>query len=111
MAKSLNFNNVTKHYFTIVLADGKDTTLMIGTPTKAILRELTNLETDLDVENESDLETLDNLYHVCAKVMNRNRSGIEITADYLSEIFDFEDVLIFLREYMNFVTGVLNQKN
>ena len=113
MAKMLNFNNVQKQFLTITLADEKNTTLLIGTPTKAIMDDLTLLQTSMVSVNdsESNKEVTDDLYSACARVMSRNKAGVKITKEFLSEIFDFEDILIFFNAYMDFIHEVTGSKN
>ena len=107
MSKSLNFTNVTKKYFTVTLPDEKNTTILVGMPTKALLRELTNLK----VGDMSDLNALDDLYAVCASVMSRNKGGIKITVELLEDIFDFGDIIVFLKGYMDFISEAIGRKN
>lgn len=108
MAKSLNFNNVKKQFLTITLADEKNTTLMIGTPTKAIMDDLTLLQNSMSDAND---EATDDLYNACARVMSRNKAGVKITKEFLAEIFDFEDIMIFFNAYMEFIDEVIASKN
>jgi hypothetical protein len=109
MAKSLNFNNVKKQFLTVTLADEKNTTLMIGTPTKAIMDDLTLLQNSMGSENND--EATDDLYNACARVMSRNKAGVKITKEYLEEVFDFEDITIFFTAYMSFIDEVIKSKN
>ena len=113
MAKALNFNNVKKQFLTVTLADENNTTLLIGTPTKAIMDDLTYLQNNMSAVNdtESNAEATDDLYNACARVMSRNKAGIKITKEFLSEIFDFEDVTIFFKAYMAFIDEVIGLKN
>ena len=113
MAKTLNFNNVKKKYLTVTLNDEKNTTIMIGTPTKAILSELISLKSSLEaIEDDStDSDAIDELYTACAKVMSRNKGGVRISKEDLEEIFDLEDIMIFFNAYMEFIGEVSNQKN
>lgn len=113
MAKSLDFNKVTKHYLTVTLADEKNTVLMIGAPTKAIMDELLVLQNKLNTvtEAEATSEDMDDLYTVCAKLMSRNKAGKEITGEFLAPIFDFEDISIFVNAYMDFIDEVIASKN
>ena len=113
MAKPLNFNTIKKQYWTITLPDKKKTTLMIGTPTGAILEELIAIQDTLSDVDESNItaDDLKSLHIVCAKVMNRNKGGIVIKGEQLADIFDFEDIKIFMSEYMNFVSEVMSSKN
>lgn len=109
----LNFNNIKKQYLTVVLPDEKQTTLLIGSPTKALTSEINTIQSNLEMINNenSDEFTLDELYNACAKVMSRNKAEIKITKKQLEKIFDVEDILIFFTAYVNFVTELANQKN
>ena len=111
--KSLNFNNVKKTYLTVTLADENDTTIMIGTPTKAIMDDLVLLQSGLETisEDDANVDATDELYSACAKVMSRNKGGIKISKEFLEEIFDFEDIMIFFNAYMDFITEVTSGKN
>jgi hypothetical protein len=109
MSKSLNFNTINKHYLNITFADEKATTILVCMPTKSLLRELTEFTANLKAENS--LETIDELYSICAKTMSRNKTGVVITKEFLEDIFDYEDVLIFLKSYMSFVGEVAGRKN
>ena len=111
--KSLNFNNVKKTYLTVTLADENNTTIMIGTPTKAIMDDLVLLQSGLETisEDNANVDATDELYSACAKVMSRNKGGIKISKEFLEEIFDFEDIMIFFNAYMDFITEVTSGKN
>ena len=113
MAKALNFNNVKKTYLTVTLVDENNTTIMIGTPTKAIMDDLVLLQSGLETisEDDANVDATDELYSACAKVMIRNKGGIKISKEFLEEIFDFEDIMIFFNAYMDFITEVTSGKN
>lgn len=113
MAKTLDFNKVQKKYLCVVLADEKNTTLMIGTPTKAIMDDLLVLKASFDTlaEDETNVEATDDLYNACAKVMSRNKAGITITKEKLENLFDFEDIMIFFESYMGFIDEITTVKN
>ena len=113
MSKSLNFNNVKKQFLTVTLADENNTTLMIGTPTKAIMDDLTLLQQSMNSvsDTESNTEATDDLYSACARVMSRNKAGVKVTKEFLAEIFDFEDITIFFNAYMDFIDEVIASKN
>lgn len=113
MAKPLNFNNVKKQYLTVTLADENKTTLMIGTPTKQIMDDLIVLRDLKDSvgEEEADSEVMEGLYSACARIMSRNKGGIQIEKSLLEEIFDLEDIMIFFNAYMNFINEINQSKN
>lgn len=111
MAKTLDFTTRKKEYLTVKLNDDKKTVLMIGTPTKAILSEFIAMNEKIDEDGGADAEAINDLYHVCAKVMSFNKGGIHITSDYLSDFFDIEDVMIFFNAYSEFMASVTKGKN
>ena len=118
MAKPLNFNNVKKEYLPVTLRDGngsdkKPTFILVGTPTKGLLEDLTQLQSTFDetTDNNYAPEVIDDLYNACAKIMSRNKTGRKITKEHLEDIFDFEDIMIFFRAYMEFVNELVNSKN
>ena len=110
MAKALNFNNIKKRYFTVTLADEKETTLMICTPTKAIMDEFISMKDSLGSEDMAE-DAIDELYELCTKIMNRNKGGIKIAKKDLEEMFDFEDIILFIRSYTEFINELTNSKN
>lgn len=113
MAKALNFNNIKKNFWTVTLNDEKKTTLFIGMPTKGVMDNLLIIKEHLDsvTEDEVDTETMDILYEAVAKVMSRNKANIQITGEFIGEIWDFEDIMIFFHSYMGFIEETVNQKN
>lgn len=113
MAKVLNFNAVKKSYLPVTFADEKKTTILVGTPNKAIMDDLTVLQASIDEigEDGANETTTGELFEACAKIMSRNKAGVKVTKEYLEAVFDFEDVMIFFRAYTEFISEVINQKN
>lgn len=111
MSKPLDFTKMKKKYLTVTLADKNSTVLMIGSPTKAIMDDLQALEELIGDTGDDNTEITEGLFDACARVMSRNKDNIEITKDFLSEIFDFEDIVIFFNAYMEFVKEVIGEKN
>lgn len=109
--KSLNFNQINKTYMTITLPDEDNTKLLIMTPTKSIIDKLMSMEEFISGVEEVGAGVLDDLYDVCAEIMNRNKAGRKITAQFLAEILDFEDLVIFFNSYMEYVSEISNLKN
>lgn len=113
MTKTFDFNAVKKRYLTVKLADDKNTTLFVGTPTKSIMDEIMRLQTDFTAMNEngSNDEIMTDLYDVCAKIMSRNKAGVKISTEYLENLLDFEDMLLFFNAYVGFIEEITNAKN
>lgn len=111
--KAINFNNAKKQFLTVTLPDEKNTILMVGTPTKAIMNDLILLQSSLEAMNDdgANMDAMDDLYNACAKIMSRNRAGVTITKDHLEAILDFEDIIIFFNAYMEFISEVTGGKN
>lgn len=110
MAKALDFNKIKKRYFTVTLADENNTTLMISTPTKEIMDEFIGMKDSLNAETLGD-DAIDMLYELCAKIMSRNKGGIKISQNDLVKIFDFEDIIVFIQAYTDFINELTNSKN
>ena len=111
MSNAINFNNVTKRYLTVTFADANNTVVTVGTPTKALFQDLVELAKNIRAGAENNLATLDDLYIVCAKIMSRNKEGVEITKEFMEENMDFEDIITFFKEYMSFVREISKLKN
>lgn len=110
--KALDFNTLKKSYMTVTLADEKQTVLMIGTPTKGVMDALTAIQSNLSkTDDENSVEAMNDLYTACAKVMSRNKAGKKITAEYLADIFDYEDITLFFNAYMEFISEISATKN
>lgn len=108
MPQTLDFNKIKKSSLTITLPDDDHTKLLLMTPTKKLLTELQ--ETYLS-DHDTVGEDLEALYQLTAKLMSRNKAGISVTADQLSELLDSEDIAIFFDAYTDFVKNFANQKN
>ena len=110
---SLNFNNMKKKYLAVTLADENETKLLIGTPTKKVMDDLIALKSALESfeEDNTNTDAIDDLYSACAKIMNRNKAGVKITKEFIEDLFDIEDVIIFFNSYMNFVGELGESKN
>lgn len=110
MAKTLDFNKIKKRYFTVTLADENNTTLMISTPTKEVMDEFIAMKDSLTAENMGE-NAIDELYDLCVKIINRNKGGIKLTRKDLDNLFDFEDIVLFIQGYTEFINEMTNSKN
>lgn len=113
MNKSLDFNKFNKNDFTVTLRDGKK--LLITTASKKMVDKLMMVGEKIDTldknSDETDKQQLDDLYDITAKLMNKNKNNIEITKEYVEENFDLEDIIVFFRGYIDFLSEIANQKN
>ena len=111
MAKILDFTKQKKEYLTVKLNDENKTVLLVGTPTKAILDEFIAINEMISEDEGAGAEAINELYEVCAKVLSFNKAGIKITAEYLAEFFDLEDITVLLQGYTEFMSSITNAKN
>ena len=113
MVKALNFNTIKKQYLPITFADDRKTTILVGTPTKGIMDDLAIMQANFDeiAEDGATTADTDSLFEACAKIMSRNKTGAKITKEFLENVFDFEDLMIFFHSYIDFIDEVVNSKN
>ena len=110
MAKNFSFKNLKKQYMPVELNDDANTDLMVGMPTKAVMSRLLDFKDDLADDPNSD-SAIDELYDICSQIMSRNKAGIEITVEFLSEMYDFADIVGFIQAYSQFVAEISGSKN
>ena len=107
------FNTMKKASLEIILNDERQTKIHLYTPSKKLLTELVGLSKGLSTitDDTNDIEDIDQLYAICAKVISRNRENITISSDKLESIFDMEDLIIFLEAYIEFMAEIQSSKN
>lgn len=110
MAKTLDFTKLKKRFMTVKLNDEKGTTLLINTPTKKIMDLFLGMKDSLSAENMGD-EAISELYDIVAKVMSCNKAGVKISKETVEELLDFEDVIVFIQAYTDFINEVTGSKN
>lgn len=117
MSKTLDFTamKAKKQLLTITFIDGNK--ILVKTPTKHIMDDLLNLKTDFETvesqgeDNEASAQALDEIYTICASIMSNNIGQKKIEVDYLSEVLDLEDLIIFFESYTDFVNELSQTKN
>ena len=110
MAKTFDFNKIKPKTMTVTLSDEKKTTILVMTPDKKLRDQLVALYENIEDAEEDEIQEA--LYEVTAKVMSRNKQGIEITAEKHKELYeDVDYVMAFLDAYSEFVGELTNSKN
>lgn len=115
MAKELNFATAKKKFLTITFIDGEK--ILVRVPTKRIMDELVNMKSAFEElesqegEEKNDSAALDEIYEITADIMSNNIKKKKIEVDYLSEVLDIEDLMIFFNTYMDFVNELKTVKN
>ena len=105
----VDFTKTKKQYLTVILPDEKKTKLSLLTPTKKMLSLLIEFVPNDDTAPDS--EELGTLYGLAAQIMSRNKTGHIISAEYLEDLLDFEDLVVFFTSYTEFIESVASSKN
>lgn len=106
---TFNFNSLKKKTMTVILPDERKTALIIGVPSKSIMDEIISIYENLDENN--GYEVMETVYDLYSKILNGNKNNIKITPEQIEEMFDFEDVLLFIKSYVKFINEVTGTKN
>lgn len=108
--KTFDFNKIKKQYMTVKLPDDENTTLMLTMPTKNVMDMFVSINDALS-NDEIGEEAIDELYDICSTLLSRNKAGIKITPEKCGELLDFEDIILFIQSYSEFISDVTNAKN
>lgn len=77
-------------------------------PTKSLFQKMASMSEEVGSIDYADLDALDEVYGVCAELMSRNKEGIKVTVEMLAGALDFEDIVLFLQSYGEFVASVIH---
>lgn len=110
MSRGVDFNTLKKQYLPVTLNDENKTKLFIITPTKKVLDDFISMKDSLTAENARD-EAIDELYEIVARILSHNKTGVKITKEKVEELLDFEDVIVFIQAYSDFIAEVTGSKN
>ena len=88
--------------------DEAGTKLSLLQPTKSLFQKMASMSEEVGSIDYADLDVLDEVYGVCAELMSRNKEGIKVTAEMLAGALDFEDIVLFLQSYGEFVASVIH---
>ncbi len=105
----LDFTQSSKRVLAVNMIDNQ--AIRIRMPTKRVFDALLGLRDRLSSLTTDDAGQLDEIYGLIAIVMSNNLEHREITQDYLSDLFDIEDVQTFFQAYMAFISGVVSDPN
>lgn len=108
---SLDFRSRKKNYLKITLNDADETKLSVLQPTKLLFQKMVAMSEEVGNISSTDMDALDEVYAVCAELMNRNKEGIVVSKANLESCLDFEDIVIFLQAYSSFVASIVHGKN
>lgn len=105
----LDFTQSSKRFLAVNMIDNQ--AIRVRMPTKRVFDALLGLRDRLSSLTTDDAGQLDEIYGLIAIVMSNNLEHREVTQDYLSDLFDIEDVQTFFQAYMTFISGVVSDPN
>lgn len=108
---SLDLRKHRKSYLKLTLPDEEETKLSVMQPTKELFGKMTDMSANIGTMTGSDYTALDEVYEVCAELISRNKEGVYMTRAQLEELLDFEDIVVLLRTYSEFVASIMSEKN
>lgn len=110
----LDLNAVQLETLDLTLQDADRTTLHVTTPTEALVAELEGFTPNmLTVLRTGNKEGVHSIYDLAARLISCNREGIIITGEELLDKYrmTLESAVVFFSAYMDYITGITNQKN
>jgi hypothetical protein len=111
---TLNFNKYRPPIMELEMPDKDNTVLHITPPTVDLQEELQAKASDLNslLTGGAD-EQRAGFYDLAARLMSCNRDMIKLTPELLRKKYnlDVEDLVVFFKEYTDFITGIEHAKN
>lgn len=95
----LDFTQRKKKKLPVKLHDGF--VVLLPMPSKSIFDKITNIET---------IEGANEIFDIVRTIINQNPKK-KYSVEKISEMFDLEDAVEFIKEYVNFTTGVISDPN
>ena len=114
MANTLDFNAHRPPVLPVVLPDEAGTKLNVTPPSLDLVEELqANLPQINEALSRQDVEMVDVMYDLAAKLLSCNRNMLRFTGPSLRDYhnMDVEDLVIFFSDYVDFLDGVKRSKN
>ena len=109
MNTTFDFNALKKKHMRVILPDAKKTTLLVTTPNKSTFDSFVNIKNTLDADMGD--EAINELYDILTKILNQNINKLEFSIHDVAEMFDFEDIIAFIKAYTQFISEVTGSKN
>lgn len=107
MAAMLDLTKIKKSYMPMRLTDG--TVINVGTPTKAMYEELTQVDPILkglkDDSLDDTLEAMEILFDFTARVMSNNKEKREISPEYVRGELELEGALMVMYAFADFINS------
>lgn len=105
---SFDFNKVKRSFFNVMLKDGRK--LVVKMPMKKTFEKVSSLQ-EID-KNETNIDdAMDTIAGLCAEILTNNMNKEKVTAKYITDNYDIEEMQIFIEEFYKFTAGVKENPN
>lgn len=105
---AFDFNKIKRSFFTVTLKDGRK--LQVKMPKKKTFEKLSALQNINEEEVDID-DIVDTFGALCAESLSHNLNGEEVTAAYMVENYDIEEMTEFVKQFYVFVGGIADDPN
>lgn len=105
---SFDFNKIPRSFFNVTLKDGRK--LQVKMPKKKTFEKLQALQ-NMDQNAVEIDDLLDTFGALCAETLSHNLNGETVTADYMTENYDIEEMTEFIKTFYVFVGDITNDPN
>lgn len=105
---SFDFNKIKRSFFNVTLKDGRK--LQVKMPMKKTFDKLSALQ-NLD-QNEVEIDDVMDTYGaLCAETLSHNLNKETVTAEYMVNNYDIEEMTEFIKQFYIFVGRVTDDPN
>lgn len=123
---SINFQKAKRNYMTLTFDDEDQNgvefehTILVGMPKKRIFEMLMDLKDTLNLKEEPQSEKektdherklINEMYLLISAILSNNMTGERITADWVGDQMTFDDMKLFLQQYVKFCKGEATNPN
>lgn len=107
--KIFDFGKVKRSFLTTKLLDG--TVLVINMPRKRTFEKMQAIN-NIDEDDAGDIEVYNELLELMSEILSNNKANQEITAEDLeNQGYNIELIVMFLKQYSDFVNSIKNDPN
>lgn len=113
MVKTLDFNVIERPTLRLVMRDEAKTTVNVVCPTEGLIEELEEVQPRLTSAVNGNAESTRLAYGLAAKLISCNLEGRLFTVEELRGPckWGLETLVIFYSHYIDFINGIVEQKN